>query len=69
MMKGWKTWTGVIGAVLTGIAVQYLGVDAGVVSDTTDKVMDLLEAAQVAFAGLAAIGIGHKLEKGPKNKT
>jgi len=65
-MEGWKTWTGVIGAVLTGVAVQYFGADPDVITETSSKFMDFLEAAQVAFTGLAAIGIGHKVEKAGK---
>ena len=63
MMKGWKTWTGAIGVVVTTVIIQYFGGDDQLISQTAQNFLDLIEAARVAFGGLATVGIGHKIEK------
>lgn len=48
-MRGWKTWTAVIGLVIAGIYEISEGhVEAGV---------------ERILAGLGLVGIGHKIEK------
>lgn len=60
MMKGWKTWVGVLGCFTTYVAGSYLGVDMGTAQDQSGTFVQLLEAA---FGALAVIGLGHKIEK------
>lgn len=56
MMLGWKTWVAGIGSILWGI----IGAIVGVHSWT--------EVPNYILAGLAALGIGHKIEKTANNK-
>ncbi len=60
MMRGWKTWTGVLGFLLTYIAGNYLGVDMDAAQTQTGSLIDLLNAV---FGALTVIGLGHKIEK------
>jgi hypothetical protein len=57
-MGGWKTWVGGLGIIFSGLSLAM----AGVVSDPMnfDHVM---QGLALAGTGLAAIGIGHKIEK------
>jgi anti-sigma-K factor RskA len=59
-MKGWKTWTGVVGLVIVAVATNYLGVDMAEAQTNADKVVNLIEAGAQA---MVVIGLGHKLEK------
>lgn len=60
IMGGWKTWAAAIGMILAGAGL----ITTGSLADPVD-VDKILEGAQMILAGLALIGIGHKLEKGP----
>lgn len=55
-MSGWKTWAGGIGIILTGLAVIANCVATGDYTHLTEGVLSVL-------AGLATLGIGHKIEK------
>lgn len=55
-MKGWKTWAAGIGTIL-------LGISQGALSLAGQGYGDLQTAIQTIMAGLAIIGIGHKIEK------
>jgi len=55
-MKGWKTWVAGIGTILTGV-----GQLAMALSGQGD--VDFNSAITTITAGLAIIGIGHKIEK------
>ena len=64
MMKGWKTWAAGIALILTGIGrmLNYVEMIGG------DVDIAVLQAAithglEMVGAGLAVIGIGHKVEK------
>lgn len=57
-MEGWKTKLGGVGTILSGLAIL-----AGVLSGDSVNINQLAEAALVVFAGLGAIGLGHKLDK------
>lgn len=61
MMGGWKTWTAAIGMIVTGAGL----IATAVAGETVDP-DKILEGAQLILAGLALIGLGHKLEKGPR---
>lgn len=61
MMKGWKTWTGIIGLLVTMIAQQYFGVDMEAAGVAANKMFTAIEAV---FGALTVVGIGHKVEKG-----
>ena len=63
MMSGWKTWTGAAGVVVTSVIIQYFGGDSEAINQTAQNFLDLIESAKIAFAGLVAVGIGHKIEK------
>jgi hypothetical protein len=55
-MKGWKTWLGSIGSILTGLGVIVHCITSGDYSQ--------LNLGIIAISGgIAAIGIGHKVEK------
>ena len=55
-MSGWKTWAAGIGSILAG-----LGMMAQSLSGQGE--VDFNGAVQMIIAGLAIIGIGHKIEK------
>ena len=58
-MQGWKTLAAGIGTILTG-----LGMLAAAVSAEGGFSFDNLQAGvQTVLAGLAVIGIGHKLDR------
>lgn len=59
-MKGWKTWTGVIGLVIVKAATLLFDVDMAA-AETTASV--LMSAVQAILAALAVIGVAHKIEK------
>lgn len=60
MMKGWKTWTGVIGMVLVTVADGMLGIDTQAAAADANTIVTMIQAG---MAGLAVIGLGHKIEK------
>ncbi len=57
-MGGWKTWVSAIGLILTG-----LGLVASAFASEPLDVARLTEGVTTIMAGLAVIGIGHKIEK------
>ena len=57
-MTGWKTWAAGIGMVLTGLGM--------IASAITSGEGTVTEGINVALMGLAALGIGHKVEKSGK---
>ena len=58
-LTGWKTYTAGAGAILTG-----LGMIAAAVSKEGGFSFDNLQAGiQTVLAGLAVVGIGHKLDR------
>ena len=50
-MSGWKTWTAAIGMIAYGVGGAVAGMH------------DPAHAIELCLAGLATIGIGHKIEK------
>ena len=60
MMGGWKTWAAGLGAIFSG-----LGLIAKTVATEIDP-QKIWEGFQMVLAGLAIIGIGHKIEKAKK---
>lgn len=57
-MGGWKTWVAGIGTICTGLGM----IAAGVTAEPMD--LDLIvKGVTTVMAGLAIIGIGHKIEK------
>ncbi|GEM_PF-3437098 len=60
MMKGWKTWVGIVGFLCTYIAANYLGVDMDAAQAQSGSLIELLNAG---FGALTVIGLGHKIEK------
>jgi hypothetical protein len=61
MMGGWKTWVAGIGTILTGLGL----IAAGVTADIIDMEL-IVSGAKTVLAGLAVLGIGHKIEKAAK---
>ncbi len=57
-MTGWKTKLAGAGVILTGIGV----VIAGLLATPIDY-SEVAKGVLTAFGGLAAIGLGHKLDK------
>jgi sulfite exporter TauE/SafE len=57
-MTGWKTKAAAAGLILSGLGM----IIAGIVAEVTD-VTKILEGWTLIMAGLAALGIGHKIEK------
>jgi len=57
-MKGWKTNTAAIGAILGGLAL----VAKGVSGDSFDF-ESIKQGVAAVIAGLALVGVGHKLDK------
>lgn len=55
-MSGWKTWTGGIGGILSGMAIMVKCMSTG---DYHDLGMGLA----MVFGGFSAIGIGHKIQR------
>lgn len=62
-IKGWKTLTGAAGMVVCTVIVQYFGGDSEAIGQTSNQWLELIEAARVAFGGLAVVGVGHKIDK------
>ena len=58
-MTGWKTWAAGIGGILSGAALIIL-------SFTGDGSGSVTEGIALVVGGLAALGIGHKIEKSAK---
>jgi hypothetical protein len=56
-MGGWKTWTGGIGMILSGAAMIVGGIGDSLDVDAITKGVALIAA------GIAALGVGHKVEK------
>lgn len=59
IMGGWKTWAAGIGMILTGAGLALKAVTAPEDAEPGQ----LMDGIQLALAGLATIGIGHKVEK------
>ena len=57
-MSGWKTWCGVISAVLGGIAA----VLHGAVGEKIN-VEEIMGGLALISGGITALGLGHKVEK------
>ena len=55
-MSGWKTKLAGAGVILTGLGVIVAGIVAG-------ELQQCVEGALVALGGLAALGLGHKVDK------
>lgn len=55
-MKGWKTWAAALGMIFTGLAQ----IANAVINEGDASVNSGIE---LILAGLALIGIGHKIEK------
>lgn len=56
-MSGWKTWAAGIGTILLGLSQVAMALGAPEAGTTING------GVQTVLAGLAVIGIGHKLEK------
>ncbi|NIQ92431.1 MAG: hypothetical protein GWN93_27000 [Deltaproteobacteria bacterium] len=56
--RGWKTYLGAIGAMLTGI-----GMIAKVVVESPFNPVEVLDGLLVFTGGLTVLGVGHKLQK------
>lgn len=61
-MSGWKTWAAGIGMILFGLGMVGKGIAADPVSQD-----DIKAGAESVLAGLAILGIGHKIEKSGVN--
>ncbi len=57
-MTGWKTKLAGIGMIVTGLGI----VISGLVGDSFDFAK-VKEGAQLILAGLAVLGLGHKIDK------
>ena len=55
-MGGWKTWAAGLASILAGASML-------VMSLTGDGDGSVSEGIQMVIAGLAILGIGHKIEK------
>ncbi len=56
IMGGWKTWTGALGLIFTGLGLIF--------TDISNASTDHLAAGLLSiFGGLGMIGLGHKIEK------
>lgn len=60
-MTGWKTWAAAIGSIASGVGL----IIAGLFADPIDGAK-IGEGWTLVLAGLAMIGIGHKIEKASK---
>ena len=60
IMRGWKTWAGGVALIAGGLALIATEVSAG-----TFEWPKISEGLAMIGAGFAAIGIGHKIERGP----
>ena len=59
MMSGWKTWTGAAALIMSGLAKLVIALTD---FPTIDGVA-FAEGFALVGAGLAGVGIGHKVEK------
>lgn len=59
-MKGWKTWTGVIGLVIVKLATLFFDIDMTAADSTAATIV---QAVQAVLAALATVGVAHKIEK------
>lgn len=59
-MKGWKTWTGVVGLVMVAVSTKYLGVDMEAAGAVSSDIVNLIDIASKLFV---TVGIAHKIEK------
>jgi hypothetical protein len=57
-MKGWKTWLAAGGGTASGVAM----IIAGVIQSPIE-LNKIIEGITIISGALAAVGIGHKLEK------
>lgn len=62
-MQGWKTKYGAVGLILTGVATCLTAVTMEPLSIDGEK---FTAGCGMITGGLAAMGIGHKIEKGPQ---
>jgi len=62
-MGGWKTWAGGIGLIASGV-----GLIAQTISADEFDYGKILEGIALIGSGLTVIGLGHKIEKGPRGK-
>lgn len=53
-MRGWKTWTAALVSIGYGVEGYLFGMH------------EATQMMEMVLGGLALIGIGHKLEKGPE---
>lgn len=60
-MSGWKTWTAGLGSIIIGIGTVITALTGDV--PPGDRINTGLTEI---IGGLAIIGLGHKIEKGPK---
>jgi hypothetical protein len=58
-MRGWKTWAGGIGMIVSGVGTLLMAF-------TGQADADLQSALSLITGGLAVIGLGHKIEKAAK---
>lgn len=56
VMGGWKTWTGSLGSIFSGLAVV-------VKCFSTGNYDDITQGVGLIFLGITGIGIGSKVEK------
>lgn len=56
-MGGWKTWASGIASILSGVVV--------IINSVLGEGGEIMEGVALIIAGLAILGIGHKIEKGP----
>lgn len=59
MMSGWKTWVAGIGTVLTGLGM----IGAALTKEGGFAFADLQNGMQTVLAGVAVLGIGHKIDR------
>lgn len=62
-MQGWKTKYGAAGLILTGVATCVTAVSFEPFAVDGEK---FTAGCAMVSTGLAAFGIGHKIEKGPQ---
>jgi hypothetical protein len=60
-MTGWKTWAAGIASMCSGVGL----IITGILADPLDANM-IAEGWGLVIAGLAIVGIGHKIEKSSK---
>lgn len=58
-MSGWKTWAAGLGAIFAGLSMIAMAVGG-----TGDGSVN--EGIEMVVAGLAVLGLGHKIEKAGK---